>query len=138
MAFRVFRFAIGLILAGVSAWLIYSGITGIIDSVGAGPLSYIVGEGMLHLFKSDAEWLRAAEEIAPHYDAQSRRHRGLPTDALIPLARGFRTLAIQGGDAVAPGDKTLDVDFAILARAQAFVEDLIRRLDESAAENEGE
>ena len=108
--------------------------------VGAGELKYITGEGMLHRFKSAPELVRLAESIGPEFGAEGVVHRGLPTDALIPLTRGFKTLGIMGADAHGRPpywnwhtDTVSKVDYDVLERSVGLVETLIRRLDDSGA-----
>ena len=67
-----------------------------LSGVGAGSLRYVTKEGMLHLFNSDRELLQRAEDVAQQFRAGPLVYRGLPTDAFVALARGYRTMGVMG------------------------------------------
>lgn len=105
------------------------------DQVGAGKLGYTRGEGMLHVFGSSPEWLALARQFAPDYDAAPFTLRALPTDMLIPLARGYKSMTIMGVDSRrvpplwrSPDDSVGRADFEQVERAAAFAEAMIRQL----------
>ncbi|MDQ1256674.1 MAG: family peptidase, partial [Candidatus Hydrogenedentes bacterium] len=70
-----------------------------IENVGAGELHYTVEEGMLQTMPSAPELVRAAEAAAGKHGAKPCGLRTVPTDAQIPLARGFRAMSIVALDA---------------------------------------
>jgi hypothetical protein len=65
-----------------------------IAAAGAGALRYVTGEGMLHLYRSPRELTEIAQNIAPQFNASPLVHRGFPTDAAVPLSRGYKTLGL--------------------------------------------
>lgn len=106
--------------------------------VGAGTLRYVEGEGMMHVFPSSKELLELARQEAAEFRASPITYRGLPTDALLPLARGYKTLGIMatGTDGLPKhlawyADTVANVEFKLLQRAAGFTEAIIRRLDET-------
>ncbi len=108
-----------------------------ISGVGAGTLRYTAGEGMLHVFRSGKEWLAVARRHAAQFDATPLVYRGIPTDALIPLAKGMECIGIMAtGPHNLPvewnstGDTPACLDYETLARACEFAETLVRDLDQ--------
>ncbi len=108
-----------------------------IDGVGAGQLSYLAGEGMMRLFRSAPELVSLAKSEGDRFGARAMKYRGLPTDALVPLARGFKTLGISsnGAHGLPPhwkwvSDIAGEVDFTALETTAAYVEAIVRRIDE--------
>lgn len=103
--------------------------------VGAGMLRYATGEGMMHVFSSAKELLEAARGAAGEYRASQVTYRGLPTDALIPLARGYKALGIVGTGPdgwpmdLGEEDAITGVEYTVLNRAAGFTEAIMRRLD---------
>jgi hypothetical protein len=107
-----------------------------IAGVGAGQLRYVTGEGMLHVYRSGAALHAAAEHEGPSYAARPLVWRGLPTDALIPMARGFEAITVMAtGPEDLPvawnseEDSPARVDHEVLSRSAGFVEAILRRLD---------
>lgn len=107
-----------------------------VAGVGAGTLRYMTGEGMLHVYSAGRTLVRAAQDVGPAYGARPMVWRNLPTDALIPLARGYEAMTVT---AIAENDIPLEwnrqtdtvgrVDRDVLNRATDFVEALVRRID---------
>jgi len=108
-----------------------------LDGVGVGDLRYTTAEGMLHMAPCDEEMIRAAREEASGFQAEPMRLRTACSDALIPLARGYKTLEITAVDESTPAptdhphrDALAHVDFGVIARAADFAEAVLRRLAE--------
>jgi len=107
--------------------------------VGAGDLRYVTGEGMMHLFPSSKELIREARALAPEYGAKPLKYRGFPTDALIPLTRGYKAMSVMATGAHGlpahwnwHSDAVSVVKMDVLARAAGYVEAIVRRLDARA------
>ena len=107
----------------------------ILEHVGAGQLHYVTGEGMLHVFPSSPALVAAAEAQAAAYGATPCRLATVPTDALIPLTRGFKTMGIAAlGPTGAPPhwhwhtDTLAQVDHNLIERATDFAEAVLRGL----------
>lgn len=106
--------------------------------VGGGTLRYATGEGMMHVYPASRELTEAARHEARAHLAEPLTYRGLPTDALIPLARGYKTLGIMAtGENGLPkhwnrqSDTASNIDYPVLASAADYVEAISRRLDAS-------
>jgi hypothetical protein len=101
-----------------------------IDEVGLGSLRYLTSEGMLSSFSADREMVEVAKSLAVSSGAQPRRWRGLPTDALLPLVRGYKALGITavGGrtDFEGETDRPGAVDYNTVAQAADFAEGIVR------------
>jgi hypothetical protein len=107
-----------------------------VAGIGAGQLRYVSGEGMLYVYSAGPRLLEAAHAIAPEHAARPMVWRSLPTDALVPMSRGFEAISIVATGAedmpVAwnrASDTTGEVDLIALGHGANFVESLIRRLD---------
>ena len=107
-----------------------------IAHVGAGDLRYVTGEGMMHVFPSSKELLKEARELAPEFDATPIKYRGFPTDALIPLTRGYKAMTIMATDAHGlpahwnwHSDAVSEIQMDVLSRAAAYAEAIVRRVD---------
>jgi len=107
-----------------------------LDSVGAGALCYTTSEGMLQPFPSSKEMVTAAQSLAREHRAAPCRSRRACSDALLPLARGYKALTVtardSGGlanDARRRNDTLLNVDSELVARAADFAEAILRRLE---------
>ena len=105
--------------------------------VGAGSLAYTMGEGMLHVFPSSPPMLAAARQCAVSIPATAATLRSAPTDAAIPLARGYHAMTIAGLNERrslafwrSPEDTEPRVDAVKVRRAVDFAEGVLRRLDE--------
>ncbi len=107
-----------------------------VTGVGAGQLRYVSGEGMLHVYSAGKTLTAAAQHEGPAYAARPIVWRGLPTDAAIPMARGYEAITVMAtgpddfpvawnSDDDAPG--RLDAD--VLLRSARFVESILRRMD---------
>jgi peptidase M28-like protein len=108
------------------------------DSVGGGQVQYVTAEGMLNTFRSSREMLDACKAVASDHGAVPVRHNGLPTDALIPLVRGYKALTITS-ERKKPrlsdypcDDSLFDVELASLEQATDLGEALLRRLEQTA------
>jgi len=106
-----------------------------LDGVGAGDLRYTTAEGMLHMAPCDDEMIRAARAEASSFQAEPCRLRTACSDALIPLARGYKTIEITAVDESIPAptdqplrDTLVHVDYDLTARAADFAEAVLRRL----------
>ena len=107
-----------------------------VDHVGGGKLHYVTGEGMLHVYRSDAELVKLAKEEGRRMGATPLRYRGLPTDGLAPMVRGYKTLSIMAtGEDELPvhynwlTDTAPAVDLKVAAQAGELAETIVRRLD---------
>ena len=108
-----------------------------VTGVGAGQLRYVSGEGMLHVYGAGKTLMAAAAHEGPAHAARPIVWRGLPTDAAIPMARGYEAITVMAtgpddlpiawnSDEDAPGK----VDIDVLTRSARFVEAIVRRVDE--------
>ncbi len=116
-----------------------------VDSVGDGGLRFTTGEGLLHFFRSAPELLDIAERIAPQYHARPIRLREWPTDALIPLGRGFKTIGItaepettQVSSESSRQEGPWNVNIDTLRQAGAYVEAIMRETAARLPENPGQ
>lgn len=107
-----------------------------IAHVGGGTLRYVTGEGTMHVFKSSSQLVEIARRGAEEFSASPIRFRWSPTDALVPLARGFRAMSVVATDSSgvplrwnAASDRVEDVDYTLVAKATGFVDFIVRRLD---------
>ena len=92
-----------------------------IDSVGAPRLHYVTAEGMLATFQSSKTLLAIAEPAAREFQATPVRHREFPSDALIPLARGFNALTLTSSYETPPEDRLLSDDTHLDVRDDALL-----------------
>lgn len=103
-----------------------------IDHVGCGTLHYVTHEGLLRTFPSDREMVRAAESEAARHNVSPLVWRGLPSDALLPLVRGYRAMSITavGGKSVYDddSDRAGAIDYATVTAAASYAEAILRRL----------
>lgn len=102
-----------------------------IDHVGTGQLRYTTGEGMLHIFPCDRAMVKAAEAEAPVVGASPLVWTGLPSDAFLALARGYKAISITtaGGETWDDqSDRPGLIDYATVTRAGDFAERILRRL----------
>lgn len=106
-----------------------------IDHVGAGALRYSTGEGMLAFFPASRDMLEAAKNVSPAFAATPIKLRGMPTETIIPLARGYRAMGIcaTGLDDEfmhwnAPSDSLDKVDYSVVQEAAHFAETICREL----------
>ena len=102
-----------------------------VEQVGSGPLTWTIGEGMLHVFRSAPDLVDAAEDVSQAGAIPPRRSYGLPSDALIPLARGFKAIGLTGAGAVVldQEDRSTTVDLDTVRRAVDAVDGVLRGLD---------
>ncbi len=107
-----------------------------VTGVGAGALRYVTGEGMLHVYGAGRDLVGAAQDVGPAHGARPMVWRNLPTDALIPLARGYQAMTVTAtvdNDVPSEWNRESDtvgrLDFDVLDRAADFVEAIARRLD---------
>jgi hypothetical protein len=108
-----------------------------IDNVGNPELRYTTGEGLLQTFHSDPGMLEAARRVAGEYDATPFCDRSRPSDALVTLVRGFKTLRVTGvarkrdeGEERLPNppDGLARVDYRAILGAATFAEATLREL----------
>ncbi|MBI5092948.1 MAG: M28 family peptidase [Candidatus Hydrogenedentes bacterium] len=69
-----------------------------IASAGAGKLRYTTAEGMLQLHRAAPEMIRAAESAGGQREMTAHVYRSFPTDAIVPLSRGYKTLGFMATD----------------------------------------
>ena len=102
-----------------------------IDRASPGELSFFAGEGMLHVFRTAPDLLAAAEQAASDRPLPMRRWYGTPTDALIPLARGYKVIGLSAtGEAGSEkDDRAVSVDLETVGRAVDVVLGMLRVLD---------
>lgn len=109
-----------------------------IERVGAGQLHYVTAEGVLHLFDSDPFMVKQLNAMADVYDLEPLVRHGLPSDAYLAAARGYKTVSLT---AIPPStkegawDSVAQIDFGAVLRAADAAYDLMRRIDGAAAPN---
>ena len=113
-----------------------------LDSVGAGLLAYVTGEGMIKAYPSDPELLMLSAEVVrenPGLVLGPREHRALATDAYAASCRGCRAMTIMAFDeeGVVPNwhwetDVIENLDEKNLEEAERFVELLLKKIDGDA------
>ena len=106
-----------------------------ICGVGGGKLAYTTGEGLLSVFSTDSE----LQDCASREGIDSLVYRGFPTDAFVPLTRGYRAISIMGtGPGGAPlygytlEDTVVALDDEMIQRATDIVERMTRGLGDQA------
>jgi len=111
-----------------------------LDGVGVGDLRYTTAMGMLQMTACAEEMIEAAAQEADAFGAGPCRLRTACSDALIPLARGYKSLEITTADCAAPDpsggpsrDTLAHIDFDRIERAADFAEAVLRRLGERPA-----
>lgn len=109
-----------------------------LDHLGAGQVAYITAEGMFWPYHADLELVRLAVETASEegLDAQGRAFHTLTTDALAPLARGYRGMSIMAFDerGLLPNwhwlsDTTENVSASTLKNAWRLLSGIVRKID---------
>jgi peptidase M28-like protein len=104
-----------------------------LEGVGSRRIDLITGEGLLHAFHSHGEFARHAAAVAAEQGIPSRVHRGMPTDALIPLVRGYPACTLMGdlGDLAEawPRDAVVDVETEGIVKSVDATLALLRKLD---------
>ena len=76
---------------------------------------------MLATFQSSKTLLAIAEPAAREFQATPVRHREFPSDALIPLARGFNALTLTSSYETPPEDRLLSDDTHLDVRDDALL-----------------
>lgn len=111
-----------------------------VTGVGGGQLRYVTGEGMLHVYGAGKQLMAAAQHEGPAHAARPIVWRGLPTDAAIPMARGFEAITVMatGPDDLpvawnSEDDSPGRVDVDVMVRSARFVEAILRRMDTAQA-----
>ncbi len=103
-----------------------------VDHVGSGDLHFVTSEGLLQSFAADRELLRAARREAARHNATPLAWHGLPSDAYLPMVRGFRALSITATDGKNAYDDDSDragaIDYATVTAAASYAEAILRRL----------
>lgn len=108
-----------------------------VDTVGAGLLTLVKQEGVLWPLPADRELLDTATHLALRRGVpfQTRGFHAAATDALVPLARGYRALSLMAFDDSGhlpnrhwPTDTTARLDPATLEAALTVLVPLVRRL----------
>ncbi len=103
-----------------------------VEQIGIGRLHCVTGEGVLHTFHADQELVELLSEAGG--GLPQHVHRGAPTDALIPLARGYRCAGLMGApDKIdeAPPDTLAHIDYDAVEGAVDVLETALRRLDDA-------
>lgn len=107
-----------------------------VESVGAGQLSYVTAEGMLHKTEADSLLVALAREVEGEHDVKAAEFRALPTASHLPMNRGYKAMTVMGLDEEGlPArwgsieDKVTAVDEQQILRAADFTEAMLRRLD---------
>jgi len=110
-----------------------------VTGIGAGQLRYVTGEGMLHVYGAGEKLMAAAQHEGPAHAARPIVWRNLPTDAIIPMARGYEAITIMatGPDDLPVAWNSEDdapgrIDPEVLTRGARFVEAVLRRMDAGA------
>lgn len=113
-----------------------------IDHVGAGALRYVAAEGMFHTVQCSTEWRQAADKLAAQFQVRPVKLHALPSDAFLPMARGFHVIGITAADETESrphwrqfSDTRLRVEYPAILRATDFVEALLRQLDHDLRES---
>lgn len=108
-----------------------------LDNLGAGQFHYLTGEGMLRVYPYCHRLVRAAALVGEEYPGRvtPRPNLLLPTDGLIPLVQGYRTITFIAMDA---GGQLPDyhwytdtydrIDRELLALEQAYLTAYVNRL----------
>ncbi|MCC6795220.1 MAG: M28 family peptidase [Candidatus Hydrogenedentes bacterium] len=99
-----------------------------IDQVGSGELRYITAEGLLQSLNADPELLGIAAREAVRHQASALTWRGLPSDAFLAMARGFRALSITAIDEKTydDSDRAGGIDYSTVTAAASYAEGIIR------------
>lgn len=110
-----------------------------LDSLGAGNLSYITGEGLIRVLTADPELLMFSAEVVrenPDLPFTPREHQGLATDATGALIRGYRAMSVIAleDEGVVPNwhwetDVVENLDEKNLKDAETFVDLLLKKID---------
>ena len=96
----------------------------------------MTAEGLLQRFHCSKKLREAARAAGKTFNAAPVKHSGLPTDALIPMVRGFHALTItsegkqeRDEETLLSDDSPLDLDDVELMKAADFTEELIRLIE---------
>ena len=110
-----------------------------LDSLGAGELKYITGEGMIKAFPSDPELLMLSAEVVrenPDLALVPHEHRTISTDGYAALVRGYRAMSVTALDeeGVTPNwhwetDIVENLEEKNLVDAERFTELLLNKID---------
>jgi hypothetical protein len=106
-----------------------------VDTVGAGKVHHVTGEGMPLLYRHDPSLLRICEQLG----SEPKVWR-TGTDGVIPAMQGFPSVTLVGADDAGrvpnhrrTSDRVENVDEGALEAAVDYVEELVRRIDDIAA-----
>lgn len=104
-----------------------------LERVGETHLHYVEAEGLLQLFGPDKATRRIAEEVSAEFGATPHSQYGLPTDALVPLARGYQAITVtttndqgQSSEWRQYSDNLLHIDEGMVERSSEFALSLIK------------
>jgi hypothetical protein len=110
-----------------------------LHNVGAGDVCYVQREGVLYPFPSSKTLLALANAQHVVRGVEPIEREGLPTDALLPLIRGFEAITVTTRDErlarewdIREMDEADAVDYGTVLAAAQFAETLVRRLDYTA------
>jgi len=114
-----------------------------VDHVGETQLRYVTKEGLLATFRCDREMVDVAEETGASYGAGPFINDSLPTDLLIPLARGYRSIGITSTDEdghqahrLRDTDTLAKVEARDVTKAARYVEAIMRTMETRAKQSE--
>ena len=109
-----------------------------IDTCGAGEVSYVIEEGMIKKFAADHGMVALADMLRSKgfENVKSRVFTSMSTDALVPLARGYKAMSIMAFDheGILPNwhwetDVFENVQPAAVNLAYEFTAELIKAID---------
>lgn len=73
----------------------------VLDNIGAGKITYLLGEGMIKVIPYHAELLEIARRLQSEYPEGTiltQPNLLLPTDSLPPISQGYRSISFLGKD----------------------------------------
>jgi len=111
-----------------------------LDSLGAGELKYIAGEGLIKVYPADPELLMFSAEVVrenPELKLAPSEHRGLGTDAAGALICGYRAMSVMALDEEGvvlnwhwETDVVENLEERNLTDTETFVNLLLKKIDE--------
>ncbi len=110
-----------------------------LDSVGAGQLKYITGEGLIKSYPSDPELLMLSAEVGREntdFSPVPHENQVLPSDSYAALVQGYRAMSVMAFDQEGAipnwhweSDLIENLDEQNLTDTERFVEALINKID---------
>ena len=105
----------------------------------------IIGGTAVNAFVEPLVTLDLDIVVAEDFGAQPCLQRGMPSDALVTMARGFKSMSIVGQEPLREGERLPEppdalprVDYTAVARAAGFAEGILRHLALALARHESE